>query len=177
MPLLEIRRHAQRADVKNNESSLSPAGRAMVETLAKRAPRYALVLSSPLPRAKETAQGIAGRLDGIDAGLLPEMGGVIGDRIFGEMRSLADWEEVLAEREDARNFAHEQLKTWAGIAARASENDRVLVVSHGGIIELAALTLAKRLTQPLHGTAFGYGEGVLVTFENGSPTKIAELRT
>ena len=52
MPLLEIRRHAERADLKNNESSLSPEGRAMAEALAKRAPKYVLVLSSPLPRAK-----------------------------------------------------------------------------------------------------------------------------
>jgi len=174
MPLLEIRRHAERARLKDNESSLSPAGRAMAEGLAKRAPKYALVLSSPLPRAKETAQLIAGRLDGIEAGLLPEMGGVIGDRIFGEMRSLDDWEAVLAEREDARAFALEQLQTWARIAARVGDNDRVLAVSHGGIIELPALTLAARL--PLRGAAFGYGEGVVVTYAKGAPTKIEALR-
>src|SRR5439155_842639 len=63
MPLIEIRRHAERADPKNNQGSLSEAGRAMALALAKRAPRFALVLSSPLPRAKETAQLIAGRLD------------------------------------------------------------------------------------------------------------------
>ena len=176
MPLLEIRRHAERARLKDNESSLSPAGRAMAEGLAKRAPKYALVLSSPLPRAKETAQLIAGRLDGIEAGLLPEMGGVIGDRIFGEMRSLDDWEAVLAEREDARAFALEQLQTWARIAARVGDNDRVLAVSHGGIIELPALTLAGRLRAPLRGAAFGYGEGVVVTYAKGAPTKIEALR-
>jgi broad specificity phosphatase PhoE len=176
MPILEIRRHAERADVKNNESSLSEAGRAMAEALAKRAPKYALVLSSPLPRAKETAQLIAGRLDAIEAGLLPEMGGVIGDRIFGEMRSLADWEAVLTEREDARAFALEQLATWARIAARVGEKDRVLAVSHGGIIELPALTLAARLHSPLRGAAFGYGEGVRVTYANGAPSRIEALR-
>jgi len=88
VPILEIRRHAERADLKNNESSLSPSGRATAEGIAKRAGPFKLVLSSPLPRAKETAQLIAGRLDATDPGLLPEMGGVIGDRIFGEMRAL-----------------------------------------------------------------------------------------
>src|SRR2546422_9671754 len=116
MPILEIRRHAERVDLKNNESALSPAGRAMAQTIAKRAGPYALVLSSPLPRAKETAQLIADRLDATEPGLLPEMGGVIGDRIFGEMRALADWAEVLREREDARTLAVEQLATWARIA-------------------------------------------------------------
>src|SRR5438270_11936200 len=136
MPLLEIRRHAERADLKNNESSLSPEGRAMAAALAKRAPKFALVLSSPLPRAKESAQLIAGRLDGVEPGFLPEMGGVIGDRIFGEMRTLADWAEVLSEREDARKFATEQLATWARAAIRVGEKDRVLAVSHGGSSQL-----------------------------------------
>src|SRR5947207_15834050 len=117
MPILEIRRHAERIDRGSEQSALSPAGHAVAVRLAKRAPKFALVLSSPLPRAKETAQLIAGRLDAIDAGLLPEMGGVIGDRIFGEMRTLTDWQSVLREREDGRAFAMEQLKTWAQIAS------------------------------------------------------------
>src|SRR5713101_6246320 len=148
----------------------------MAQSLAKRAPRFALVFSSPLPRAKESAQLIAGRLDAIEPGLLPEMGGVIGDRIFGEMRALADWAEVLREREDARRFAAEQLATWARLASRVGENERALVVSHGGIIELPAITLAERLRARLEGASFGYGEGVLVTYAKGAPTKIEALR-
>jgi len=176
MPILEIRRHVERADLKNNESSLSPAGRTMAQAIAKRAGPYDLVLASPLPRAKETAQLIAGRLDATDPGLLPEMGGVIGDRIFGEMRALADWAEVLREREDARQFAAEQLLTWARLAARIGEKERALVVSHGGIIELPAITLAERLGARLEGASFGYGEGVLVTYVKGAPTKIEAMR-
>src|SRR2546428_14111589 len=105
MPLLEIRRHAERTDRGNEQSALSLAGRAMAESLAKRVGPYALVLSSPLPRAKETAQLIAGRLDGTEPGFLPDMGGVIGDRIFGEMRTLPAWAAVLREAEAARKFA------------------------------------------------------------------------
>jgi broad specificity phosphatase PhoE len=176
VPILEIRRHAERADMKNNESSLSPAGRTMAESLAKREPKVALVLSSPLPRAKETARLIAGRLDGVEPGFLPEMGGVIGDRIFGEMRTLADWAEILREREDARKFATDQLATWARVALRVGEKDRVLAVSHGGIIELPAITLAQRLRAPLEGASFGYCEGVVVTYAKSVPTKIEVLR-
>jgi broad specificity phosphatase PhoE len=104
------------------------------------------------------------------------MGGVIGDRIFGEMRTLADWAEVLREREDARTFATEQLATWARVATRVGEKDRVLAVSHGGIIELPAITLAQRLRSPLDGASFGYCEGVAVTYAKGSPTKIEVVR-
>jgi broad specificity phosphatase PhoE len=148
----------------------------MAESIAKRAPKFGLVLSSPLPRAKETAQAIAGRLDAIEPGFLPEMGGAIGDRIFGEMRTLADWAEVLREREEAQKFATEQLATWARVAMRVGDKDRVLAVSHGGIIELPAITLARRLRTPLEGASFGYCEGVVVTYTKGAPTKIEVLR-
>jgi broad specificity phosphatase PhoE len=176
MPTLEIRRHAERTDRGDEQSALSAAGRAMAASLSKRAPKFALVLSSPLPRAEETAQTIAGRLDGIEPGFLPEMGGAIGDRIFGEMRSLADWAEVLREREDARKFAAEQLATWARVALRVGEKDRVLAVSHGGIIELPAITLAQRLRTPLAGASFGYCEGVVITYAKGAPTTIEVVR-
>jgi broad specificity phosphatase PhoE len=176
MPILEIRRHAERTDRANEESALSPAGRAMAERLAKHAPKFALVLSSPLPRAKESAQLIAGRLDAVEPGLLPEMGGVIGDRIFGEMRTLADWAGVLGERKDARKFAAEQLATWARIASRVGDKDRVLAVSHGGIIELPAITLAEQLHVRLDGAAFGYCEGVVIAYARGAPVSMEALR-
>ena len=174
--LLEIRRHAERSDRGNEQSALSPAGRTMAQSLGKASPGFALVLSSPLPRAKETAQLIASRLDAVEAGFLPEMGGVIGDRIFGEMRTLADWADVLREREDARKFATEQLATWARVAMRVADKDRVLAISHGGIIELPAITLAQRLRTPLSGASFGYCEGVVVTYAKGAPTKIEIAR-
>ena len=176
MSVLEIRRHAERTDRGNEQSALSAAGREMAKSLSKKSGPFALVLSSPLPRAKETAQLIGGRLDATEPGFLPEMGGAIGDRIFGEMRGLADWAEVLREREDARKFATEQLATWARIAMRVGEKDRVLAVSHGGIIELPAITLAQRLRSPLEGASFGYCEGVAVTYAKGAPTKIEVVR-
>jgi broad specificity phosphatase PhoE len=176
MPILEIRRHAARTDRGNTQSALSAPGQEMAKVLSKKAGPYSLVLSSPLPRAKETARLIAGRLDGVEPGFLPEMGGVIGDRIFGEVRTLADWAEILREREDARKFATDQLATWARVALRVGEKDRVLAVSHGGIIELPAITLAQRLRSPLEGASFGYCEGVVVTYAKSVPTKIEVLR-
>ena len=148
----------------------------MAETLAKRVPQYALVLSSPLPRAKETAQLIAGRLDAVEPGFLPEMGGVIGDRIFGEMRTLADWAEVLREREDARKFATEQLATWTRVAMRVGENDRVLAVSHGGIIELPIVALADELGVAIEGPSFANLEGARITYDPKGRTRLELLR-
>jgi hypothetical protein len=49
-------------------------------------------------------------------------------------------------------------------------------VSHGGIIELPAVTLAQRLRAPLDGASFGYCEGVVITYTKGEPAKIAAVR-
>jgi hypothetical protein len=59
---------------------------------------------------------------------------------------------------------------------RVADKDRVLAVSHGGIIELPAITLAQRLRTPLEGASFGYCEGVVVMYAKGVPTKIEITR-
>ncbi len=175
MAILDIRRHAQRQSLDDQQSALSTAGREMCERLAKLAPRYALVVSSPLPRARETAQRIAGRLDTVEPGLLPDLGSHAAT-LFGELRSLADWAALMREREDARSFAEEQLPTWARIAGRVGEHERALAVSHGGIIELPTILLMQRLGARIEGAAFGYCDGVRVTYAQGKPTAIEILR-
>jgi broad specificity phosphatase PhoE len=172
--ILEIRRHAERMNLQDNHSALSAAGRAMCERLAKEAPAYALVVSSPLPRAKETAERIAGRLDSVEPALLPDLGGAAA-RIFGEMKTLADWALLMRTDESARRFAEEQLPAWARIAGRVGDKDRVLAVSHGGILDLPAIVIAERLGTRLSGPSFGYGEGVRVTYAKGAPVKIERL--
>src|SRR5436190_6535365 len=120
VPLLDIRRHAQRQSLDDQRSALSTAGRAMCEALAKTAPKYAPVVSSPLPRAKETAQRIAGRLDAAEAALLPDLGSHA-SQIFGEMATLSDWARLLHDHPDARKFSDEQLPAWARLAARVGD--------------------------------------------------------
>jgi len=173
--ILEIRRHAERIDRGDDRSALSAAGRAMCERLAKDAPKYALVVSGPLPRAKETAERIAGRLDGVDPALLPDLGGAAA-RMFGEMKTLADWALLMRTDVSARRFAEEQLPAWTRIASRVGDRDRVLAISHGGIVDLPAIVMAETLGTRLGGPSFGYGEGVRVTYAKGAAVKIEELR-
>jgi broad specificity phosphatase PhoE len=172
--ILDVRRHAERVNLADNQSALSAAGRAMCERLAKDAPKYALVVSSPLPRAKETAERITGRVDAVEPALLPDLGGAAA-RMFGDMRTLADWALLMRSDESARRFAEEQLPAWARIASRVGDRDRVLAVSHGGIVDLPAIVLAEKLGARLDGASFGYGEGVRVTYAKGTPVKVERL--
>ncbi|TME40130.1 MAG: histidine phosphatase family protein [Chloroflexi bacterium] len=175
MPILDIRRHAQRRSLDDQQSALSTAGIAMCEKLAKSAPKYALVVSSPLPRAKETAQRIAGRLDAVEPGLLPDLGGEAA-QLFGEMRTLADWERLIVRDATARTFADEQLPVWARIVAHAGEKDRVLAVSHGGIIDLPAVLLMQLLRMPVDGPSLSYGDGISVSYAKAAPKALTILR-
>jgi broad specificity phosphatase PhoE len=175
VPILDIRRHAQRQNTNDQQSALSTAGIAMCEKLAKDAPKYALVVSSPLPRAKETAQRIAGRLDAVEPALLPDLGGQAA-QVFGEMRTLTDWSRLLARDPQARKFAEEQLPAWARIAARVGEKDRVLAISHGGIVDLPALVVMQQFAVPIDVPSFNYCEGVRITYAKGKPTAIEVLR-
>jgi broad specificity phosphatase PhoE len=132
-------------------------------------------VSSPLPRAKETAQRIAGRLDSAEAALLPDLGDYAA-KIFGEMATLADWARLLRDHPDSRKFAEEQVPAWARIASRVGERDRVLAVSHGGIIDLPAVLLMQQLGIAVTGASFGYGDGVSITYTKGQPAALEILR-
>jgi len=68
------------------------------------------------------------------------------------------------------------MPTWSRIASRVGDKDRVLAVSHGGIIELPAILLMQRLKVKIEGQSFGYGDGVRVTYSKGEPTALEVLR-
>jgi len=169
MATVEVRRHAERAGPTESGSALSPAGRAMAERLARRAPAYTVVAASPLPRAKETAIIVGGRLDLADPALLPNLSQIV------QVRTIEEYLPLLAAGERERALADEQAGAWARFAAAAGDGT-ALVVTHGGVIELAALRIAKAIGKDLRGNAFSYCEGVRVRYEDGKPTSLEVLR-
>jgi broad specificity phosphatase PhoE len=167
MSILEVRRHAERGMA----TPLTPRGEQTALALA--GTPYALVVSSPLERAKRTAELIGGRLDATEPGLLPDIGGA---GVFGPMQTLAEWRALLRSDPKARAFASEQLQTWARIAARVGPKDRVLAVSHGGIIELPIVALALELGLAIDGPSFANLDGALITYDKRKRTTLELLR-
>ncbi|MDP9245140.1 MAG: histidine phosphatase family protein [Chloroflexota bacterium] len=167
MSILEVRRHAERGMA----TPLTPRGEATARALA--GTQYALIVSSPLERAKRTAELIGGRLDATEPGLLPDIGGA---GVFGPMQTLAEWRALLRSDPKAREFAHEQLNTWARLAARVGPKDRVLAVSHGGIIELPIVALAEELGVQIDGPSFANLDGALITYHKTKRTTLELLR-
>jgi broad specificity phosphatase PhoE len=167
MSILEVRRHAERG----LSTPLSPRGDAAARALHGTA--YALVVSSPLERAMRTAELVGGRLDAVEPGLLPDIGGA---QVFGSMATLAEWRALLRTEPRARAFANEQLATWARIAARVRPKDRVLAISHGGIIELPIVALAEELGIAVDGASFANLEGAAITYDPKKRTTLEVLR-
>jgi len=167
MSVLEVRRHAERGMATVLTARGEDAARAL------RGTKYALVVSSPLERAQRTAELIAGRLDATEPGLLPDIGGA---GVFGSMATLAEWRALLRSEPKARAFANEQLATWARLAGRVGPKERVLAVSHGGIIELPIVALAEELGLALDGPSFANLEGALITYDRSGRTKLELLR-
>ena len=167
LSVLEVRRHTERGPT----GAITDAGIAAARALA--GVRYALVVSSPLERAKRTAKLIGGRLDATEPGLLPDIGGA---GIYGDMGALADWRRLLREDAEARALADEQLATWSRLVARVGPKDCVLVISHGGIIELPIVALGQRLGTVLAGPSFGFLEGARIGYAKGVPASVDLLR-
>jgi broad specificity phosphatase PhoE len=167
MSILEVRRHAERGLA----TPLTPRGEATARALV--GTKYALVVSSPLERAKRTAELIGGRLDATEPGLLPDIGGA---GVFGSMATLAEWRALLRSDPKARTFANEQLSTWARLAGRVGPKDRVLAISHGGIIELPIVALAEEIGMPMDGPSFANLEGALITYDKKKRTTLELLR-
>src|SRR5438132_2039873 len=167
MSVLEVRRHAERGMATVLTAGGEDAARAL------RGTKYALVVSSPLERAQRTAELIAGRLDATEPGLLPDIGGA---GVFGSMATLAEWRALLRSEPKARAFANEQLATWARLAGRVGSKERVLAVSHGGIIELPIVALADELGVAIDGPSFANLEGARITYDKSGRTKLELLR-
>ncbi len=167
MSVLDVRRHAERGLA----TPLTPRGEVSARALSD--PTYALVVSSPLERAQRTAVLIGGRLDAIEPGLLPDIGGA---QVFGSMATLAEWRALLRSEPKARAFADEQLATWARLAGRVGQKERVLAISHGGIIELPIVALADELGVKVDGPSFANLEGARITYDPRGRTKLELLR-
>jgi len=167
MSVLDVRRHAERG----LGSALTPKGEASARALHD--PTYTLVVSSPLERAQRTAELIGGRLDSIEPGLLPDIGGA---QVFGPMATLAEWRALLKAEPKARAFADEQLATWARLARSVGQKERVLAVSHGGIIELPIVALADEIGVAVEGPSFANLQGARITYDRSGRTKLELLR-
>lgn len=179
MKYAEVFRHSKRGEGKG----LSEEGR----ELARRArgllaPRYDLCVSSPKERARETLEAFGFERYEVDEAFTAvnpwepfdaEVLKLAKDR--GVIPLAACWEIP-----EALSYLKLQGETFLGAVRRVArglpEDGRALVVSHGGILEAAALHSCARYDLAALGGEIGFCEGIVFEFEDENLAGIALKR-
>lgn len=171
MRIVELRRHTMRVIPGKH---LSQAGVTLARTVGQTMGHFDQVLTSELPRAYETAIAMGYAVDG----QYPELN-TTGDSVEAEVpypASPAQYSAAIkaggAASEAAKNlyaFLKKVVQTLPNEAA-------VLMISHGGVVELAAIGCMPNEDHAAWGAPFSYCEGVRLSFEDGQFTHLEILR-
>jgi broad specificity phosphatase PhoE len=163
MRILEVRRHSMRAKPGGH---LTQAG----VTLARRAGEglgpFARVITSPLPRAFETAIAMGFAVDE-QVDWLETYGQAVEDEIPWPA-TFESYARVMQAGWAATSFALKQSAHWRDIARGLSDDESALMVSHGGVIELGAIGCLRdggvKVDFSEWGDHLDFCEGVRLTF-------------
>lgn len=172
MRVLEHRRHSYRDP---SSTHLSPDGVALARRVGRGIGRFDRVVTSPKPRAVETAEALGFPDPEVLPGLgeMPDEVGMLGEKL--ELGSFAEYVHAVLVSEVARGYADEQLSLWADVLDDVPDGARVLMVSHAGVIEYGAAAAAPEVA-PTWGAPLGYLEGVRLGWEKGRWTHAEVLR-
>lgn len=163
MRLLQHRRHSRRDP---GGVHLNEAGLALARRVAPGLPRFDRVVTSPLPRARETAEAMGLPVDAE----VPELIGMpdpIGDLIWAARGLGFDGLVRLARADPAvRQYTASQAEVWKRELGQVPEGGSLLMVSHGGIIEAGAVgAVPARVAE--WGRPIEYLEGVELRLDHG----------
>ena len=155
MAILEVRRHAMRMKPGQH---LSRQGVSLARYVGKEIGPFSLVISSPLPRATETAIAMGFAIDRV----IDALGEDIPDKLF----SLISWPKAISEisklvrdNEECNRYAQAQAAHWRNVLGQIADDEAALIISHGAIIELGAISLMPNADHVSWGNAIGYCEG------------------
>jgi broad specificity phosphatase PhoE len=145
--ILEHLRHAERAP---DSAHLSARGLAAARDLAPRIGAFDRVLTSPKPRAIETARAL-----GFERAATREMLRGLPEEIEARVDaahpgSFAEYEKLVAKSPAVGEFARGLAARWRAELERLPDPGRLLLISHGGLIEIGTVAAV-----PTFAHAFG----------------------
>jgi broad specificity phosphatase PhoE len=161
MRRLEHRRHSRRDP---GALHLNASGRTLARAVGAELPRFDRVLTSPKPRAVETAEEMGRTVDAhlTALGEMPEEIGRAVDSL--EARTFAEYLDLVHRNQEVATYATRQSALWQRELERVPEGGDLLLISHGGLIELGAVSaLGERVRT--WGPPLGYVEGVRLSWD------------
>jgi broad specificity phosphatase PhoE len=172
MRVVEHRRHSRRDPAGIH---LNRAGLELARRIAPTLGAFDRVVTSPKPRALETAQALGFTVDAVlpELGVMPDDVGIAVDelhpRSFGDYVRLTERSEAMAE------YAQQQAELMREELERLRDGSRLLMVSHGGIIEFGAAA-ARPSDAKSWGEPAGYLEGFRLSLSRGEWVRGEVLR-
>jgi len=173
MRVIEHRRHSRRDPVGIH---LNREGLELARHIAPTLGRFDRVVSSPKPRAVETVQALGFPVDALlpELAMMPDDVGLSIDELHP--RSFADYVQIAGRSEAMAEYAQRQAALMCEELERLPDGGRLLMVSHGGIIEFGAAA-SRPQDAMTWGEPVGYLEGIRLTLSRGEWVGGEVLRT
>jgi broad specificity phosphatase PhoE len=180
MKTLEIRRHSLRKQ--GAGSQLSQAGVDYARRLGASMGPFAYVVTSVVPRARETAIAMGFAVDQEIVTLASDEG------VYAEAQASRWWEssqplaalaKVVAAKGPTWRYASALVALWRDILTGLPDGAAGLVIAHSGELEIALVACFPNADHATWGAPFGHCEGARLGFD-GEParfTKVELLRS
>lgn len=176
MPTLEIRRHAPVRD----HVHLSPEGVRLARQVGAQMGQFERVYTSHITRTLETAVAMGFAVDTqleilgrIDADVWAEVGH---HERWSWEEPFAAFAQLIRQEGATARLGYSQQRLWEELISGVSESGRVLIISHGRIIEAGVVSCFPTLDHATWGKPFDKCEGVRLTFVEGRWSGIEFVR-
>jgi broad specificity phosphatase PhoE len=165
MKTLEIRRHSLRKS--GGGSQLSQAGVDYARTLGASLGPFAQVVTSVVPRARETAIAMGFAVDYELVTLITD------DDLYAEMERSRWWEadypfaalaRLMVTNGATWRYGHAMVALWRDILTAIPDGSAALVIGHSGDLEIALVACFPQADHAAWGGQFGICEGARLTF-------------
>ncbi|MCL4507052.1 MAG: histidine phosphatase family protein [Chloroflexi bacterium] len=171
MRYLEVRRHSVR--VKPGKH-LSQAGVVLARRSGEGTGPFDRVVTSDPPRAYETAIAMGYAVDE----QMKELAS-FDDEVDAEISSDPDMQGIaraVRKGKAAARQSKRMAKLWHSIVEGIPDGGRVLVITHGTLLELGAIGCLPDADHAAWGAAFDYCEGVRLSYDGAAFTDLVILR-
>ncbi len=171
MKTIEIRRHSKRD---KSSPHLTQEGLDFARKVGRDMGPYYKVFTSDLPRALETAIAMGFAVDD-----QIEVLGDYPDDLEGEI----EWgggfpaiSEAYRKSKKVQKLGNSLAKALFDLAKETPKGKRILVISHGGLVELALVACLPEDDHSRWGKPFSFCQGGLLSFKEGGFTEVSFLR-
>ena len=171
MKMIEHRRHTMRVQPGKH---LSQAGVTLARGLGQTMGPFAHVVTSPAIRAYETAIAMGFAVNDLrdELKLMPDAV----EAIVPYPAPFVLWAMTMRSDSAVQAYGRMLGEFMHGVLDEIDEGQRVLMVSHGGIIEASAVTCKLNDDWSDTGEALSYCEGVRLEFEGATCVSVTVLR-